>query len=115
MTRNPDIEARPATTDPTAARPHTDAVAAGDEQPPTTPSAHGNQPEAGPGQQIARDMARRWLAQTGTNGGAPPRRTSAEQAEIKQLKAQIKRLRDDNEALKAATVLLAGGLEPRNN
>jgi transposase-like protein len=39
---------------------------------------------------------------------------SAERAEIKQLNAEISRLRKDNEILKAATVLFAKELDPSN-
>jgi transposase len=55
-----------------------------------------------------------WLAQANINPGAQPGTTCAEQPEIKQLKAQIKRLRKDNNILKAATVLFARELDPRN-
>ena len=41
-------------------------------------------------------------------------RRSDEQAEIKTLKAENKRLREDNEILRAATVFFAGELDPRN-
>jgi transposase len=70
--------------------------------------------EAGPGQEISRAMAGPWLAQANINADAWPGMTSAEQAEIKLLKAQIKRLRKDNNILKAATVLFARELDPRN-
>jgi transposase-like protein len=63
---------------------------------------------------VGRETARRWLVQVDVNAGARPGATSADQAEIKQLKAEIKRLREDNEILKAATVFFAGELDPRN-
>jgi transposase-like protein len=40
--------------------------------------------------------------------------TSADQVEVKRLKAENRRLRDDNEILRAATVFFAGELDPRN-
>jgi transposase-like protein len=63
---------------------------------------------------VGRETARRWLVQADVNAGARPGVTSAEQAEVKQLKAEIKRLREDNEILRAATVFFAGELDPRN-
>jgi transposase-like protein len=80
----------------------------------TKTSAHGRQTEAGPGQQIGREMARWWLAQANSNAGARTGTTSAQQAEIKRLKAEINRLREDNEILKGATVLFAKELDPSN-
>jgi transposase len=63
---------------------------------------------------VGRETARRWLVQADVNAGARPGSTSSEQAEIKQLKAEVRRLREDNEILKAATVFFAGELDPRN-
>lgn len=63
---------------------------------------------------VGRETARRWLVQADVNAGARPGSTSDEQAEIKKLKAENKRLREDNEILRAATVFFAGELDPRN-
>ena len=63
---------------------------------------------------VGRETARRWLVQADVNAGARPGTTSDEQAEIKRLKAEVKKLREDNEILKAATVFFAGELDPRN-
>ena len=41
-------------------------------------------------------------------------RSSEELAEIKTLKAKVRRLEEDNAILKAATVFFAGELDPRN-
>ena len=58
-------------------------------------------------------MARQWLVQAEINAAAArPGTTTAEQAEINQLKAEIERLRDDNETLKAAMILFAGNSTP---
>jgi AcrR family transcriptional regulator len=46
----------------------------------------------------------------GTRSGV----TSEELAEIKSLKAKVRRLEEDNAILKAATVVFAGELDPRN-
>ena len=63
---------------------------------------------------VGRETARRWLVQADINAGARPGVTSDAQAEIKRLKAEVKKLREDNEILKSATVFFAGELDPRN-
>jgi transposase len=63
---------------------------------------------------VGRETARRWLVQADINTGARPGVTSDESAEIRRLKAENKKLREDNEILKAATVFFAGELDPRN-
>lgn len=63
---------------------------------------------------VGRETARRWLVQADINAGNRPGTTSDEPAEIKRLKAEVKKLREDNQILKAATVFLAGELDPRN-
>ena len=100
-------ESQPARAAATGALHHTDAVPEVDERMLTTPSARGRHTEARPGPQIAREMARQWLVRAETAAAARPGTIPAEQAEITQLKAEIKRLRDDNDTLKAATVLFA--------
>jgi transposase len=63
---------------------------------------------------IGRETARRWLVQADVDAGARPGMSSDENAELKQLKAENKRLKQDIEILKAATVFFAGELDPRN-
>ena len=63
---------------------------------------------------VGRETSRRWLVQADINAGSRPGTTSDESAEIKRLKAENKKLREDNEILKAATVFFAGELDPRN-
>jgi transposase len=63
---------------------------------------------------IGRETARRWLVQTDVNAGVRPGSSTDEQAELKKLKAENKRLREDNEILRAATVFFAGELDPRS-
>ena len=63
---------------------------------------------------VGRETVRRWLVQADIDAGTRPGATSDEQAEIKRLKAENRRLREDNEILRAATVFFAGELDPRN-
>ena len=63
---------------------------------------------------VGRETARRWLVQTDIDAGSRSGTTTDEAAEIKRLKAEVKKLREDNEILKAATVFFAGELDPRN-
>lgn len=63
---------------------------------------------------VGRETARRWLVQSDVDAGTRPGTTSSEQAEIKKLKAENRRLREDNEILRSATVFFAGELDPRN-
>jgi len=63
---------------------------------------------------VGRETSRRWLVQADINAGARAGTTNDESAEIRRLKAEVKRLREDNEILKAATVFFAGELDPRN-
>jgi transposase len=63
---------------------------------------------------VGRETVRRWLVQADVNAGARPGATSDEQAELKRLKSENKRLREDLDILRAATVFFAGELDPRN-
>ena len=63
---------------------------------------------------VGRETARRWLVQSDINSGARAGTSSDDQVEIKRLKAEVRKLREDNEILKAATVFFAGELDPRN-
>ena len=63
---------------------------------------------------LGRETVRRWVVQAEIDAGGRPGITSAEQAEIKRLKAENRRLREDNEILKAATTFFAGELDSRN-
>ena len=62
---------------------------------------------------VSRESVRRWLAQAEVDDGTRPDVTSDESAEVKRLKAENKRLRDDNEILRRASILFAGELVPR--
>ncbi len=63
---------------------------------------------------VARESVRRWVAQAQVDAGQRPGVTSSESEEIKRLKAENRRLREDNEILKAASIFFAGELDPRN-
>jgi len=57
---------------------------------------------------------RRWVNQAEVDAGDRPGVTSAELEEIKRLKAENRRLREDVAILKAATSFFVGELDPRN-
>lgn len=56
---------------------------------------------------LGRETVRRWVVQAEIDSGGRPGMTSAEHAEIKRLKAENRRLREDVEILKAATSFFA--------
>ena len=62
---------------------------------------------------LGRETVRRWLIQADVNAGTRAGVTSDDNAELKRLKAENRRLREDNEILRAATVFFAGELDPR--
>jgi len=63
---------------------------------------------------VAKESVRRWVLQAEVDAGDRDGQTSAELAEIRALKAKVRRLEEDNAVLKAATVFFAGELDPRN-
>jgi transposase len=63
---------------------------------------------------VAAESVRRWVAQAQVDTGQRPGVTSQENEEIKRLMAENRRLREDNEILKAASIFFAGELDPRN-
>jgi transposase len=63
---------------------------------------------------LGRETVRRWVVQADVDAGERPGVTSAEHAEIKRLKAENRRLREDVEILRAATTFFAGELDSRN-
>jgi transposase len=60
------------------------------------------------------ETVRRWALQAEVDAGERSGTSSEELAEIKALKARVRRLEEDNAILKAATVFFAGELDPRN-
>lgn len=63
-------------------------------------------------QGVSREWVRRWLAQGEVEDGTRPGVTSEESAEVGRLKAENKRLREDHEILRRASIFFAGQLDP---
>ena len=63
---------------------------------------------------VGKESLRRWVAQAEVDAGDRPGVTTSESEEIKRLKAENRRLREDVAILKAATTFFAGELDPRN-
>ena len=59
---------------------------------------------------VGKESVRRWVVQAQIDGGQRPGVTSEEIDEIKRLKAENRRLREDVAILKAATTFFAGEL-----
>ena len=63
---------------------------------------------------VGRESVRRWVVQDQVDGGQRQGASTQELAEVKALKAKVRRLEEDNAILKAATVFFVGELDPRN-
>lgn len=63
---------------------------------------------------VSRESVRRWLAHAEIDAGHRPGITSEESTEVKRLKAENRRLREDNEILRRASIFFAGELDPGN-
>lgn len=63
---------------------------------------------------LGRETVRRWVVNAEVDAGSRPGTSSTEHAEIKALKAKVRRLEEDNAILKAATTFFAGELDSRN-
>ena len=63
---------------------------------------------------VGRESVRPWVVQAQVDDGQRLGSTTEEVAEIKSLKAKVRRLEEDNAILKAATVFFVGELDPRN-
>jgi transposase-like protein len=63
---------------------------------------------------VGAESLRRWVVQAQIDDGTRAGVSSDEHEEIKRLKAENRRLRDDVAILKAATTFFAGELDPRN-
>lgn len=62
---------------------------------------------------IGAESVRRWVRQAQVDAGQRQGATSQEVAEIKELKAKVRRLEEDNEILRRASIFFAE-LDPRN-
>ena len=65
-------------------------------------------------EKVGQESLRRWVSQAEVDAGTRPGTTSEEHAEIKRLKSENARLREDVAILKAATSFFVGELDPRN-
>jgi transposase len=63
---------------------------------------------------LGRETVRRWMVQADVDAGRRDGVTSEELDEIKKLKSENRRLREDVAVLKAATSFFVGELDPRN-
>ena len=63
---------------------------------------------------VGKESVRRWVIQAQIDGGQRQGATSEELAEIKELKAKVRRLEEDNEILRRASIFFAGELDPRS-
>ena len=64
---------------------------------------------------VGHESVRRWVLQADIDDGTRDGVSSVEHAEVKRLKAENKRLREDVAILRAATSFFAGELDPRNH
>jgi transposase-like protein len=63
---------------------------------------------------VGKESLRRWVNQAEVDAGDRPGVSSEELEEIRRLKAENRRLREDVAILKAATSFFVGELDPRN-
>ena len=63
---------------------------------------------------VGHETVRRWVLQSQVDGGLRGGATTEELAEIRKLKAENRRLREDVDILCAATTFFVGELDPRN-
>ena len=62
---------------------------------------------------VGKESVRRWVVQAQVDGGQRRGVTSEELAQIKELRARVRRLEEDNEILRRASIFFAGELDPR--
>lgn len=63
---------------------------------------------------VGTETVRRLWVQAQVDGGQRRGSTTEELAEIRELKAKVRRLEEDNDILRRATVFFAGELDPRS-
>jgi transposase-like protein len=62
---------------------------------------------------VGKESVRRWVVQAQVDGGQRQGVSSEDLVEIKELKAKVRRLEEDNEILRRASIFFAGELDPR--
>jgi len=65
-------------------------------------------------ERLGKETVRRWAQQAESDAGLGSGATSDERAEIKELKARVRRLEEDLETSTRASDSFAGALDPRN-
>src|SRR3954452_4135203 len=60
---------------------------------------------------VGAESVRRWVVQVDVDAGGRPGMTSEEHTEINRLRAEVRRLEEDNKILRAVTVFFAGELD----
>ncbi|MBB1502757.1 hypothetical protein H5397_15230 [Propioniciclava sp. MC1683] len=63
---------------------------------------------------VGKESVRRWVVQAQVDGGQRHGVTSEELDQIKELRARVRRLEEDNEILRRASIFFAGELDPRS-
>jgi transposase-like protein len=63
---------------------------------------------------VGKESVRRWVVQAQVDDRQRPGVSSQDAAEIRELKAKVRRLEEDNEILRRASIFFAGELDPRN-
>jgi transposase len=63
---------------------------------------------------VATESVRRWFVQAQVDGGQRRGATSEELDQIRDLKAKVRRLEEDNDILRRASIFFAGELDPRS-
>ena len=63
---------------------------------------------------VGTESVRRWYVQAQVDSGQRRGATTEELNEIKELKAKVRRLEEDNDILRRASIFFAGELDPRS-
>ena len=65
-------------------------------------------------ERLGAETVRRWVLQAEVDAGERPGPSSEELAQIKELKAKVRRLEEDLEIATKASIFFAGALDPRS-